>query len=86
MIYRLARSINLHMRHRFVAEGSAIILMGPDRQRAILDIVESEVIVDGEDLSGEWGDFLQGFTQEAECKMRPTQDEPEPRSDLSPDW
>lgn len=84
MIYRLARKATLSLRHRFVAEGSAIMLIGPYGQRAILDIADAVVIADNANMSGTWGDFLSDLTRDAGCKMQVVRDEPEEDINLTP--
>ncbi|MCB5200241.1 hypothetical protein LGQ03_13400 [Loktanella sp. TSTF-M6] len=69
LIYRLARRGSLHLRHRFVADGSAIMLMGKSGERAILDMAET-VIITGDDIPlGPWRDLLDRLVRDAGCTI-----------------
>lgn len=59
------------LRHRFVARGSAVMLMGQDGQRAILDMQTRSLIADDEPTGSAWNDMLEAISAEL-----PTQDEP----------
>ncbi|SEN89620.1 hypothetical protein SAMN04488003_1582 [Loktanella fryxellensis] len=69
MIHRLARRAGLYLWHRFVADGSAIMLMGTGGQRAILDIAEAAIITGDDTPPGPWRDLLDGLVRDTGCTI-----------------
>ena len=84
MILRLARRVGLHLRHRFVAGDTAIMLMGPGGERAILDTAEMAIITGDADLSGKWSNVLDDIVHESGCRIALIPDTPEQAEDPMP--
>lgn len=55
----------MHLRHRFVAKGSAVMLIGPEGDRAIFDLLAGSIIEDGSPQEARWTTFLAVFSDNA---------------------
>lgn len=55
----------MHLRHRFVAQGSAVMLIGPEGNRAILDLLAGSIIEEGSPHEARWSTFLAVFSDNA---------------------
>ena len=64
-MYRAAKQVGVQVRHRFVAKGSAVMLIGPEGDRAVLDMVDGSIIEDGGPTEARWSTFLAVFSDKA---------------------
>lgn len=74
MIYGAAQKSEVSLKHRFVARGSAVMLMGKDGQRAILDMRDRHLIPDDELTSDGWSGMLDAINVQLQAQTgKPTE-------------
>ena len=67
-IYQAAKMSGFPMRHRFVANGSAIMLHGARGEVAIFDLYDGTFISSSEDGPAAWNDYFHALTRFTDCQ------------------
>ena len=71
-VYAAAEEARFPITHRFVANGSAIILRGTAGAVAILDLQNGGFMPSGEDDLGMWGDYFAALQRFTDCHLPQT--------------
>lgn len=84
-IYKAAERSEFPVRHRFVANGSAIMLRGARGQVAVFDLQDGTFMPSSEDEATTWNDYFHALTQFTDCRMSSTGMAPETGSEYLPE-